>query len=179
MKSFLPSLPVLLPIVFEWAEQQETLILANGSPLTECQQADAGRAGVAHPDKIRLLQVETLPQPDHDELKFIAKQIGLFSARSAGINFGYGIYVRRGFWEDRETLVHECVHIAQHEKRNGLRPFLTEYLRECLDPGSPSVAWNRKPSLGPGTSAGKPIPPSRQMKQMHSLSLPLSSCVRF
>jgi hypothetical protein len=137
MKSFLTSLPTLLPIIYEWAEEQEALILANGTPLTECQRADACRAGVARPEKIRVLQVETLPQPDHEDLKFIARQIGLFGPRSAGINLGYGICVRRGLGEDRETLVHECVHIAQHEKRNGLRPFLTEYLRECLDPGYP------------------------------------------
>lgn len=137
MKSFLTSLPVLLPVVFEWAEAQEALILAKGAPLTDCQRADASRAGVARPENIRVLQVETLPQPDHDELKFIAKQIGLFSARSAGINLGYGICLRRGFWDDRPTLVHECVHVGQHEKRNGMRPFITEYLRECMDPGYP------------------------------------------
>jgi hypothetical protein len=147
MKSFLTSLPVLLPIVFEWAEEQEALILANGTPLTECQQVDARRAGVTRPDKIRVLQVETLPQPDHDDLKFIARQIGFFGARSVGINLGYGIYLRRDFGEDRQTLVHECVHIGQHEKRNGIRPFLTEYLRECLDPGYPFGSMEREAIL--------------------------------
>jgi hypothetical protein len=137
MKSFLTSLPSLLPLVFEWAEKQEGLILANGAPLTEFQRADASRAGVARPEKIRVLHVETLPEPDHDDLKFIARQIGFFSARSIGINLGYGICMRRDFRTDRQTLVHECVHVGQHEKRNGMRPFLTEYLRECLDPGYP------------------------------------------
>jgi hypothetical protein len=137
MKSLLTSLPALLPLIFDWVEKQEALVLSEGAPLTPSQEADARRAGVTQPEKIRVLQVETLPQPDDDELMFLARQVGLFSTRSAGINFGYGICIRRGFWDDRQTLVHECVHVGQHEKRNGLRPFLTEYLRECIDPGYP------------------------------------------
>ncbi len=41
------------------------------------------------------------------------------------------------FGEDRYALVHECVHVGQHERLNGIRPFLNEYLRECVEPGYP------------------------------------------
>lgn len=33
--------------------------------------------------------------------------------------------------------MHECVHVAQYERFHGIRPFLNDYLRECIDPGYP------------------------------------------
>jgi len=137
MKSILSTLPSILPLVFEWVEKQEALILAKAEGLTEDQQADAIRAGVSSPEKIRVLYVETLPKPEREDLQFLAQQIGLFSPRSIGLALGYGIYLRRDFREARSTLVHECVHVGQHERMNGVRPFLTEYLRECIVPGYP------------------------------------------
>jgi hypothetical protein len=137
MNSLLTSLQVLLPVAYAWAEKQELVLLEQGTPLSETQMADARRAGVVEPQKIRMLQVDTLPQPENEDVMFIAKHIGLFSSRSVGITIGHGIYLRHGFWEDRAVLVHECVHVAQYEKLNGIRPFLSAYLRECVDPGYP------------------------------------------
>jgi len=137
MKSLLTSLPIILPVVYAWAEKQESIIMAEGTPLTEQQMADARRAGVVCPEKIRLSRVEKLPMPENEDLMFMARQVGLFSARSASLNLGYGIWLLYDAWEDRQSLVHECVHVSQHEKRNGLRPFLNEYLRECIEPGFP------------------------------------------
>jgi hypothetical protein len=68
---------------------------------------------------------------------FVAKRIGLFSSRAAGLTLGYGIYLTYGSWDDRPTLVHECVHVGQYERLGGIRPFLSVYLRECIDPGYP------------------------------------------
>ena len=137
MNSLVASLPIALPLACAWAEKQEVILLAQGEPLTEDQLADARRAGVAHPEKIRVARVETLPQPENDELMFIAKHIGLFSPRSVGLTLGYGICLNPLVWEDRYTLVHECVHVGQYERLNGIRPFLGEYLRECIEPGYP------------------------------------------
>ncbi len=137
MKSLLSSLPIILPIVHAWAEKQESIILTEGAPLTGSQLADARRAGVKHPEKIRVRRVEKLPHPENDDLQFMARQIGLFSGRSSGLSLGYGIWIQYDSWDDRQTWVHECVHVGQYERKNGLRPFLNEYLRECLDPGYP------------------------------------------
>ncbi len=137
MNNLIGSLPLILPIVFAWAEKQETIILNQGQPLDCNQLADARRAGVIKPDKIRILKVDSLPHPDNDDIMFHAKQIGFFGKSASGLTFGYGIFLQHGVWEDRHTLVHECVHVGQYEKKDGIRPFLSEYLRECIEPGYP------------------------------------------
>jgi len=137
MSSFLSSLPVLLPVVQAWAEKQEIIVLEAGAPLTESQLADARRAGVAHPEKIRALRSETLPFPENEDIMFVARQVGLFSNRSTGMTLGHAICLAHAAWDDRHTLVHECVHVGQYERLGGLRPFLSQYLRECIDPGYP------------------------------------------
>lgn len=137
MNSLLSTLPVLLPVAYAFAEKEELIILEDGAPLTPEEMADARRAGVVHPEKIRVVRVETLPQPENEDVLFIAKRVGLYSPRSAGLAIGYGICLRHGFWDNREALVHECVHVAQYERFHGIRPFLNDYLRECIDPGYP------------------------------------------
>ncbi len=137
MKSYITSLPVLLPVVCAWAEKLEAEVLAQGAPLTEGELEDARATGVAQPEKIRVVRVETLPQPDNEELMFIARQIGLYSTRSASLSFGHAIILIRSAWEDHYQLVHECVHVSQYERKGGIRPFLHDYLRECFDPGYP------------------------------------------
>ena len=128
---------MVLPIVHAWAEMQESLALKNGVRLTEPQLNDARRAGVTFPEKIRVMRVHQLPQPDHEDLVFMARQVGLFSERATGLCLGYAIWILDAAWDNRLAWVHECVHVSQHEKLNGLRPFLNEYLRECIDPGFP------------------------------------------
>ena len=137
MKSFLTSLPALLPVIHAWCEKQEILILEKGTPLSEEQLADARRAGVAHPETIRVLRADALPQPENDDVMFFARQVGLFGPHSIGLTLGYGICLPLAAWEDRHRLVHECVHVGQYEKKGGIRPFLNDYLRECIDPGYP------------------------------------------
>jgi hypothetical protein len=137
MNSLLTSLPLVLPIAHAWAEKQEIIILEKGTPLNEEQMADARRAGVAHPEKIRVLQVEALPHPENEDLMFLARQMGLFRSEASGLAVGYGICLPPSVWNDRYRLVHECVHVGQYERMKGIRPFLKEYLRECIDPGYP------------------------------------------
>jgi hypothetical protein len=137
MNSLTTTLPVLLPVAVAWAEKQELILIERGTPLNESQVADARRAGVVQPEKIRMIRVETLPHPEDEDVMFVAKRIGLFQPHSTGLAIGYGICLRHGFWDDRLVLVHECVHVGQYEKLGGIRPFLSVYLRECIDPGYP------------------------------------------
>jgi hypothetical protein len=137
MNSFLATLPVLLPVAYAWAEKQEIIIMQQGEPLGENQLADARRAGVVQPEKIRVMRVEILPFPENDDVVFVAKRIGLYQPHSTGLTLSYAICIRNDFWNDRQVLVHECVHVGQYEKLGGIRPFLNVYLRECIDPGYP------------------------------------------
>jgi hypothetical protein len=136
MKSLLNTLPVILPIVQVWAEKQEIIILQDGTPLTESEKDDARRAGVMYPEKIRVARTETLPHPESEDMMFMARQMGLFGIE-AGLALGYGICLPSSMWEDRYRLVHECVHVGQYERYQGMRPFLSAFLRECIDPGYP------------------------------------------
>jgi len=91
MNSLLTTLPLMLPGAAAWVEKQELIVCERGTPLTESELADARRAGVVHPEKIRVIRAETLPHPEDEDLMFVAKRIGLFSSRSAGPTRGYGI----------------------------------------------------------------------------------------
>ena len=137
MKSLLSSLPLILPIAQDWAEKQELIVLKEGQPLTESETADARRAGVAHPEKIRVARTESLPRLESAELMFLAKQMGLYGSETSGLTMGYAICLPKAVWQDRYRLVHECVHVSQYEKLKGIGPFLSAYLRECIDPGYP------------------------------------------
>jgi hypothetical protein len=137
MKGLLATLPLVLPIVQAWTEKQEIILLQNGTPLTECEKTDALRAGVAHPEKIRVVRAEILPRPESEDLMFLARQMGLYGTESTGLALGYGICLPRSVWQDRYRLVHECVHVGQYERYEGIGPFLRAFLRECIDPGYP------------------------------------------
>ena len=51
------QLEMLLPLVCGWAVGQERAVVQSGVALSESQLADARRAGVAQPERVRLLRV--------------------------------------------------------------------------------------------------------------------------
>jgi hypothetical protein len=53
----------LLPLACEWATTQERYILGEGAPLPPMALADAGRAGVMQPQRVRILHVAAIPIP--------------------------------------------------------------------------------------------------------------------
>lgn len=129
--------PIILPIAAAWVRRQEQLILATGIPLNDEQLADAAAAGVARPDRVRLLRVHAVPSLRLRSLRAVGLKLGLLSARTVGLTAGYGIFIRTDGWSDRALLVHELAHTAQYERLGGIREFLRSYLRECLVEGYP------------------------------------------
>jgi hypothetical protein len=127
----------LLPLACSWATEQEGLILQNGVKLDYAQTRDAEKIGVIQPGKVRLLKVERIPRPKNMELRVAAEATKLLSPYVNGITFRYGIYVRAGYWGERELVVHELVHTRQYEQMGGFEPFLQKYLTECLTIGYP------------------------------------------
>jgi hypothetical protein len=124
-----------LPLACAWVEEQEQLILKKGVGLTEAQMADARSIGVAAPERVRLMKVEGIPLPDHPGLCAAAQESGLLSPDTAGLTLRYGIFVRAPFWETRDLVVHELVHVRQYEQLGGLEPFLRKYFWECITLG--------------------------------------------
>ena len=93
---------ILLPLACAWAEEQEKLILQDGVPLTQPQVADAKRAGVSHPGRVRLLNVPRVPMPEHPALRAAAEATQLISPRTGGLTLRYGIFVRSDCWGNRQ-----------------------------------------------------------------------------
>ena len=143
MEQISSQLQVLLPLAVEWAAEQQERILRDGVPLSIRELADALRVGVKDPERIRLLQVETIPSPAHPVLQ-AAYQVGkLVPTAPRGLTVYYGIFVRADYWRDRRLIVHELVHIAQYERLGGIEPFLRQYLTECA-----TVGYSKSPMEG-------------------------------
>jgi hypothetical protein len=118
----------LAPLAYEWAKIQEASILEHGVPLTAAQIADARRAGVRDPGRIRVLVVDRIPLPEDKELADAARRVQIITDASRGVTVGYGIIIRADGWRNRELLVHQFAHVAQCERSGGLQTFVSEYL---------------------------------------------------
>lgn len=135
---------LLLPLACAWAEEQERVILRDGAALTAAEIADAVSIGVAHPERVRLLSVVRVPIPGHPALRAAADATQLVSQRTAGLTLRYGIFIRSDCWGDRRLLFHELVHTLQYERLGGLRPFLRQYLHECVTIGYPAAPMEQE-----------------------------------
>jgi hypothetical protein len=125
----------LLPLAYEWAEQQQDNILQNGIPLSESQKNDAKLVPVSFPENVRLLKVEGIPWPDNPTLLSMGQQMGLISDYTEGLTLGHGIFISSKRWQERRLVVHELAHVGQCERLGGVRQFLEQYVEECLDLG--------------------------------------------
>jgi len=129
----------LLPLAAAWAEEQETRILAAGTPLNPAHLADASRLGVIKPERVRLLAVISIPAPDDPLLRAAGEATGLISPLTAGLTLRHGIFIRGDLIEDRRLIAHELVHTAQYERFGSVAAFLRQYLSECLTVGYPTA----------------------------------------
>ena len=127
-----------VPAASLWVAHWERRIGATGVALTPLQLADARAVGVSFPKRVRLLRVERVPFPHWAGT--LAKLAGAEAAQTAGLTARYGIFIRADHWGNRALLLHELAHTAQYERLKGIRPFLRQYLRECLAEGYPLAA---------------------------------------
>ena len=134
----------LLPLACAWAGEQEHVILRDGVPLTSAQIADARRIGVAQPERVRLRVVEEIPSPTHPDLRRAGELTGLISPMTIGLTLRYGIFIRSDHWGERRLVVHELVHTGQYERLGGFKPFLQQYLRECITIGYPAAPMEQE-----------------------------------
>ena len=128
------QLEMLLPLVCGWAVGQERAIVQSGVALSESQLADARRAGVAQPERVRLLRVAQIPVPTARTLAAAARATNLINPLTHGLTFRYGIFIRSDCWNQRPLLVHQLVHTSQYERLGGFEGYLRPYLLECITP---------------------------------------------
>lgn len=127
--------PLVLPLAWAWVALQEQRICRHGVKLSTDQIDDARRAGVMHPERVRLLKIDEIPAGMPAALRAIGRRLGLVSPGTIGMSLRYGILIRADAWGDRRILVHELAHTAQYERLGGLRNFLRCYLCECFTLG--------------------------------------------
>jgi hypothetical protein len=120
----------LSPSALTWAKTQEAFVLRLGSPLNERATADAIRAGVKDPSRVRVLVVDRIPLPEDKELADASRRTDIITESSRAVAIGYAIIIRADRWGDRELLLHQLVHVAQCERCGGLEPYVEQYLRD-------------------------------------------------
>ena len=129
---------VLIPKATVWTQQQEQEILKDGVPLSDNQLEDARKLSVKNPEKVRLLCVNQIPLPDDPELKSANQLLKLITPGTIGLSCQYGIFIKKDYWNHRETVAHELVHVSQYEKFGNIQEFLSRYIPECIKPGYPN-----------------------------------------
>lgn len=120
----------ILPLAYEWARSLEEFILARGVALGPKHREDAQRVGVQNCDRVRVLVVDEIPLPDHEELAEAARRSQVITAASRGVAVGHGIIIRGHCWGDRELMLHQLVHVAQCERSGSLEGYVKQYLCE-------------------------------------------------
>lgn len=131
-----PAINALLPLACAWAKRQESIILKTGVPLSPSLAITAKKMGIAYPDRVRLRAVRRVP-PSNWLLRWLGELLGVVSDQTIGMTLRYGIFIRDDHWADPRLLIHELGHVIQYERFGGFRPFLKQYLHECLNPGYP------------------------------------------
>jgi hypothetical protein len=135
---------VLLPLAAAWAEEQEVIILRGGVELNEREMGDARTLGISQPERVRLMDVATIPAPEEPSLKAAADESQLITPQTEGLTLRYGIFIRSDRWRNRALIVHELVHTSQYERLGGFIGFLQEYLHQCFTFGYPAAPMEQE-----------------------------------
>jgi hypothetical protein len=131
LRSILSQL--LVPAI-AWAEMQSRQVQMEGQCLNPASLALAKRAGVRHPELIRVTVVDQLPLPAEPSLRQAAVETSLLGPGMVGLTLGYSIFVVQGHMTPR-LLSHECRHVYQYEAAGSIAAFLPVYLEQIATVG--------------------------------------------
>lgn len=116
-----------LPRLLAWYDKAEAELLPQGRPLNPAELTIARTLKIQHPDRVRIVVLETFLLPDDAELHAEAKQGGMGSEDAR--TMGDAILLKPYLHENPTVIAHELVHIAQHD-RLGRAAFMRRYLTE-------------------------------------------------
>jgi len=131
----------MLPRAAAWAQQQEQLVLANNQSLVLIPdgQAVARRAGVMHPEAVRIIGVPEIPLPQEADLREAAVAFALITPRTEGLTIGHSIFIRQDCLQNPKLVAHELKHVEQYERYGSILAFLKQYLSEINKYGYPAA----------------------------------------
>jgi hypothetical protein len=125
------QLPLILPLAVEWAERRASEIQTHGNGLEPANFDLAKKFGVSNPEKVKVLEVPSLPLPDNAILKEAALSTGLLGPNMVGLTLGHSIYICSGHLSGR-LLSHELRHVHQYEQHGSISAFLSTYLEQIV-----------------------------------------------
>jgi hypothetical protein len=129
------ALPELMPGAVAWAQAQAENAVRAGRALVEPFLSIARGVGVALPERIRILDVASLPMPKDPQLQQVATAAGLFGPDMVGLTLGYAVLVCPDYGQDTRLLSHEFRHVHQYEQAGSVGAFLHAYLQQIIAVG--------------------------------------------
>ncbi len=132
----------LLPLALSWLLSVEEATLTQGRSLSPVELQDAQVVGVQQPEKIRILSVESIAQPENPLLLQAMTEIGMPLEGVAGRATGYGVEVVYGT-ESRALLRHEFRHVYQFEQAGSMANFVENYVKSVLADGYQNSEFER------------------------------------
>ena len=135
MEFFKEQLSQIIPLAVKWAEDGERFALEDGRSLEPDELEDAHQAGVFYPEQIRICFVRDIPRPVKGVLGEANQTLNYITDTTEGLTLNYGIFIKRSCQGDRFLYFHEFVHVSQYERLGGIKQFLNQYLRECVEQG--------------------------------------------
>jgi len=132
----------LLPLALAWMLNVEQATLSQGRELTPVELKDAQSVGVQQPEKIRILTVDKIEQPEDPQLLQAMTEIGMATEGVAGRAIGYSVEIAEGA-ESRPLLRHEFRHIYQFEQAGSLANFVEVYVKSLLADGYENSEFER------------------------------------
>lgn len=124
----------LLPSALVWMRGIEESCQTRGEQLSSIELRDAKSVGVQHPEKIRILSVPAIADPDEPLLLQAATELGLLGESAIGRTIGYGIEIVEGS-VSRRLLRHEFRHVYQFEQAGSIENFMTSHIQSVIANG--------------------------------------------
>lgn len=117
-----------------WAKKVVEEKAKEGRLLSDAELIIAKRVGVRFPERIRLVFVDQIPQPEDPQLLEVARSTGLNFPSTIGLALGYTIFIRNNNFSEK-ALAHECRHVYQFEQAGSIESYLQNYLQSLLIDG--------------------------------------------
>lgn len=140
------ALPLLLPKAIAWAEEQAQQAASSGRALTEREREIARSVGVAQPERVRVVLVDSLPLPEEPTLRAAALQAGLLGPGMVGLTLGHSVFICSGH-ETLRLLSHELRHVYQYEQAGSIATFLPGYLQQVVRLGYSNTTFERDATM--------------------------------
>jgi len=122
----------MLPFAIWWVRHNEKIALRMGRKLCDEELEWAKQIGILHPEKIRILNVATIPTPAPNFIEKLIQRKGYPAGSAAGMCMRYGIYAKETYAHRKSLIAHELVHTHQFERLGGIWHFLKTYLQETM-----------------------------------------------